>query len=126
MADQDPNRDPQDRNVELPGDTNSADIVGRTGEQMPLQSHDGLESEERERSTHVRTTTNTHVRIDRSAMSDRVVVHLPPMPQPKDFGLDAQVKNDTPAAERYDNALKVWERVVSDIAKRIGSKKRNS
>lgn len=56
--------------------------------------------------------------------SDRVVVHLPPMPQPKDFGLDVQVKNDTPAAERYDNALKVWERVVSDIAKRIGSKKR--
>ena len=48
--------------------------------------------------------------------SDRVVVHLPPMPQPKDFGLDVQVKNDTPAAERYDNALKVWERVVSDIA----------
>ena len=38
-------------------------------------------------------------------MSDRVVVHLPPMPQPKDFGLDVQVKNDTPAAERYDNAL---------------------
>ena len=37
------------------------------------------------------------------------------MPQPKDFGLDAQVKNDTPAAERYDTALKVWERVVSDI-----------
>ena len=57
-------------------------------------------------------------------MSDRVVVHLPPMPQPKDFGLDVQVKNDTPAAERYDNALKVWERVVSDIAKRIGSKKK--
>ncbi len=56
--------------------------------------------------------------------SDRVVVHLPPMPQPKDFGLDVQVKNDTPAAERYDNALKVWERVVTDIAKRIGSKKR--
>ncbi len=41
----------------------------------------------------------------RRTMSDRVVVHLPPMPQPKDFGLDAQVKNDTPAAERYDNAL---------------------
>lgn len=56
-------------------------------------------------------------------MSDRVVVHLPPMPQPKDFGLDVQVKNDTPAAERYDNALKVWERVVSDISKRIGKKK---
>ncbi len=56
-------------------------------------------------------------------MSDRVVVHLPPMPQPKDFGLDSHVKHDTPAAERYDTALKVWERVVSDIAKRIGKKK---
>jgi hypothetical protein len=56
-------------------------------------------------------------------MSERVVIHLPPMPQPKDFGLDAQVKNDTPAAQRYDTALKVWERVVSDIAKRIGRKK---
>jgi len=56
-------------------------------------------------------------------MSDRVVVHLPPMPQPKDFGLDAQVKNDAPAAERYAKALKVWERVVSDIAKRIGKRK---
>jgi hypothetical protein len=48
MADQDPNRDRQDLNVEEPGDTNSGDIVGRTGEQMPVQSHDGLESEERE------------------------------------------------------------------------------
>ncbi len=56
-------------------------------------------------------------------MSDRVVVHLPPMPQPKDFGLDANVKNDTPAAARYDNALQVWERVVRDIAKRIGKRK---
>ena len=55
--------------------------------------------------------------------SDRVVVHLPPMPQPKDFGLDSQVKNDTPAAERYDTALKVWERVVSDIATRSGKRK---
>lgn len=43
MADHDPNLDRQDRNVEVPGDTNSADIVGRTGEQMPQQSHDGLE-----------------------------------------------------------------------------------
>ena len=53
MANQVPDRDFQDRNVEVPGDTNSADIVGRTGEQMPQQSHDGLESEERERSTRV-------------------------------------------------------------------------
>jgi hypothetical protein len=55
-------------------------------------------------------------------MSDRVVVHLPPMPQPKDFGLDAKVPDDTPATERYAKALKVWERVVRDIAKRIGKK----
>ena len=48
MADQDPNRDQQDRNVELPGDTESADIVDRTGEQMPRQSHDGVESEPRQ------------------------------------------------------------------------------
>ena len=40
-------------------------------------------------------------------MSDRVVVHLPPMPQPKDFGLDAKVPDDTPAAARYAKALKV-------------------
>jgi len=43
MANQVPDRDFQDRNVEVPGDTNSADIVDRTGEQMPQQSHDGLE-----------------------------------------------------------------------------------
>jgi hypothetical protein len=48
MANQDPNRDRQDINVEEPGDTNSADIVGRTGEQMPLQSHDGLEADVRD------------------------------------------------------------------------------
>lgn len=49
MADQDPNPDRQDRNMEVPGDTNSGDIVGRTGEQMPKQSHDGLEAEHRDR-----------------------------------------------------------------------------
>jgi len=48
MADQDPNRARQDRNLEEPGDTNSADIVDRTGEQMPRQTHDGLETEERD------------------------------------------------------------------------------
>lgn len=57
-------------------------------------------------------------------MSDRVVVHLPPMPQPKDFGLDAKVADDTPAAARYARALDVWERVVRDIARRVGSKKK--
>ena len=45
MADQDPNPDRQDRNVEVPGDTDSADIVGRTGEQMPRQTHDGIDDE---------------------------------------------------------------------------------
>ena len=45
MAHQDPNQDPQDRNLEEPGDTNAHDIVGRTGEQMPRQSHDGIDDE---------------------------------------------------------------------------------
>jgi hypothetical protein len=57
-------------------------------------------------------------------MSDRVVVHLPPMPQPKDFGLDAKVADNSPAAARYAKALDVWERVVRDIARRVGSKKK--
>jgi hypothetical protein len=52
MADHDPIPDRQDRNMEVPGDTDSADIVGRTGEQMPKQSHDGLESEERNAHVH--------------------------------------------------------------------------
>ncbi len=54
-------------------------------------------------------------------MSDRVVLHLPPMPQPKDFGLDGKT-DIKQAAARYDKALEVWERVVRDIAKRIGKK----
>jgi hypothetical protein len=54
-------------------------------------------------------------------MSDRVVVHLPPMPQPKDFGLDKGTESRA-ASERYDKALEVWERVVRDISKRIGKK----
>ena len=47
MAGYDPNQDRQDRNLEEPGDTNSADIVGRTGEQMPKQSHDGIDDDDR-------------------------------------------------------------------------------
>ena len=43
MADPNPKPDPQDRNVEEPGDTDSADIVDRTGEQMPQSSHDGVD-----------------------------------------------------------------------------------
>jgi hypothetical protein len=46
------------------------------------------------------------------------------MPQPKDFGLDAKVSDDSAAASRYAKALDVWERVVRDIAKRIGSRKK--
>ena len=54
MADQDSNPDRQDPNTEIPGDTNAGDIVGRTGEQMPQQSHDGLEADERERNANSR------------------------------------------------------------------------
>lgn len=50
MAHLDPNQHQQDRNVEEPGDTNAADIVGRTGEEMPQQSHDGLEEQDRSKS----------------------------------------------------------------------------
>lgn len=67
MADQNPNQDRQDRNMEVPGDTNSADIVDRTGEQMPRQSHDGLESEDRARnanSTRVNDEDQETVRDD--------------------------------------------------------------
>ena len=56
-------------------------------------------------------------------MGERVIVHLPPMPQPKDFGLDAKTESKA-AAARYAKALDVWERVVRDIAQRIGSKKK--
>jgi len=54
-------------------------------------------------------------------MSDRVVVHLPPMPQPKDFGLDGKTES-RPAAQRYEKALEVGERVVRDSARRLGKK----
>lgn len=69
MADQDPIQDPQDRNLEVPGDTNAADIVGRTGEQMPKQSHDGLE-DERDRDTRS-TSVNDDRREQSSPDSDR-------------------------------------------------------
>jgi len=48
MAGQNPKDDLRDRNVEVPGDTSSADIVGRTGEEMPRQSHDRVESDDGE------------------------------------------------------------------------------
>lgn len=64
MANQVPDRDFQDPNVEVPGDTNAGDIVGRTGEQMPRQSHDGLESEPRESTAHVNDEDQDPVRAD--------------------------------------------------------------
>lgn len=64
MANQDPNRDSQDRNVEVPGDTDAADIVDRTGEQMPTQSHDGLEADNRDISTRVKDEDLDPVRED--------------------------------------------------------------
>jgi hypothetical protein len=51
MAHQDPNQDRQDPNVEEPGDTDAADIVDRTGEQMPRQRHDGIDDKEHPRRT---------------------------------------------------------------------------
>ncbi len=47
MAVANPDRARQDRKVEVPGDTNSADIVWPTGEQMPQQGHDGAEDDDR-------------------------------------------------------------------------------
>ena len=64
MADQNPKDDRRDRNVELPGDTDSADIVGPTGEEMPLQSHDGVESDERQRRSQVSDQGTEPVRAD--------------------------------------------------------------
>jgi hypothetical protein len=55
-------------------------------------------------------------------MSERIIIHLPPMPQPKEFGLDGRSENKA-AAKRYENALDVWERVVRNISKRIGKKR---
>ena len=49
MAGGDPIPDGQDRTVEEPGDTGAFDIVGRTGEEMPRQSRDGLEAQDRSR-----------------------------------------------------------------------------
>ena len=72
MADQDPNLNRQDRNVEVPGDTNSADIVDRTGEQMPRQSHDGLEdTRDREASTSVNDEGREQRSPDRDTSAGR-------------------------------------------------------
>lgn len=51
-ATNDPTGQPKGSIEEVSGDTGSGDIVGRTGEQMPLQSHDGLEADARESGSH--------------------------------------------------------------------------
>lgn len=66
MADQNPNQDQQDRKLEVPGDTDAADIVDRTGEQMPKQSHDGLEDQRDARTS----ATNDEGREQHSPDSD--------------------------------------------------------
>ena len=71
MTQKDPNRIVTDPIVEEPGDTNSADIVDRTGEQMPRQSHDGLESDERQRSTRVNDEDQDPVRRDSTQSDER-------------------------------------------------------
>ena len=43
MADQDPNQNRPGRILDI-GDTDAADIVDRTGEQMPRPSHDGVDN----------------------------------------------------------------------------------
>ena len=48
-ASQDRNPNDQETGTEVPGDTDAADIVGRTGEEMPEVAHDARrESEEAE------------------------------------------------------------------------------
>ena len=57
MAEHHPNPERQDRSVEVPGDTGAPDIVDRTGEQMPRQSHDGLEHADDPDARPTRTST---------------------------------------------------------------------
>ncbi len=67
MAQQDPKDARPGRILDIPGDTDSPDIVDRTGEQMPKQTHDGLENRDGdERSTKV----NDEGRERRSPDSD--------------------------------------------------------
>ena len=67
MADQDPNQNRPGRILDI-GDTDAADIVDRTGEQMPRQSHDGLE-DARDGDTRS-TSVNDEGREQRSPDSD--------------------------------------------------------
>ena len=66
MATQDPNQDRPGRILDI-GDTDAADIVDRTGEQMPRPRHDGIDEQDEEaRSTRV----NDEGRERRSPDSD--------------------------------------------------------
>lgn len=47
MAHQSSDQTQQHLDVEVPGDTDAADIVGRTGEQMPRQAHDDGDDDDR-------------------------------------------------------------------------------
>lgn len=49
MAARDPEEVRRVPEVEVPGDTDAADIVGPTGEEMPQQSHDGNAPDDRTR-----------------------------------------------------------------------------
>jgi len=49
MAARDPEEVRRVPEVEVPGDTDAADIVGPTGEEMPQQSHDGIAPDDRTR-----------------------------------------------------------------------------
>jgi hypothetical protein len=56
-------------------------------------------------------------------MGTRQVVHIPPMPQPKDFDLNSKTEPANPAVKRYEMALQAWERVASQIATGNAGKK---
>lgn len=49
-------------------------------------------------------------------MGTRQVVHIPPMPQPKDFDLNSKTEPSSPAVKRYEMALQAWERIAFQIA----------
>jgi hypothetical protein len=70
MANQDPNQDRPGRILDI-GDTDAADIVDRTGEQMPRQSHDGLEDQRDDEARSVRVNDeDQEARQRRSPDSD--------------------------------------------------------
>ena len=46
------NQNDPDSGLEVPGDTDASDIVGRTGEEMPEVAHDGHDDDPAERGEH--------------------------------------------------------------------------